>query len=326
LARHFVYILLGIIVRGTDAEARIVRALHWLAAWLIAAGLIAGAADVPERRTPATAGGYVVLEADFHNHSFPGDWSTIAPWDVILEARRAHLDVIALTGHNHVWSGALGHWLSRYLDTPIVLEGEEIVGPPPHYHLLGIGIHSTIGWRASAAEAVDEIHRQGGVAIAAHPIRAYSRSYDAAARQRLDGAEVLHPVVYERARLGDELRDFYSQGNYAAIGDSDYRGIGPAGICRTLIFARERSERGVLEAIRERHTVVYGQGRYYGDPALIELAKQQPSLIDDPDGRESNAILGARRIVGGLGLGLAVILGPTGFWRRLRKPAPHRLS
>jgi hypothetical protein len=264
--------------------------------------------------------GYQILAADFHNHSFPGDWATLAPWDVIFEARRENLDVIALTSHNHVWAGQLGHWMAHFIGAPLVIEGEEIVGPAPHYHLLAIGIHSTIDWRKSAADAIDEIHRQGGVAIAAHPVGAFSLGYDSAAMMQLDGAEVLHPMVYQIDRWAAELRDFYSSGTYAAIGDSDYRGLGQAGICRTFIFVRGRSERGVLDAIRERHTVVYGQGRYYGDPKLIELAKQR-QLSLDAEGPFVNRFSAFRRIAGGLGLCMMILLGPTGFRRRGQKTA-----
>ena len=288
--------------------------LRGLAALLLAAALMAVAAGMPQPRAAVAAEGYQVLAADFHNHSFPGDWATLAPWDVMYEAQRSHLDVVALTSHNHVWAGLLGRFLARGFDAPLILAGEEIVRPAPHYHLLAIGIHSSIDSRMSAGDAIDEIHRQGGVAIAAHPIHAYSSNYDAAARPRLDGAEVLHPVAYEDEKLAGELREFYSSGNFAAIGDSDYRGLGAAGICRTLVFVRERTEQGVLDAIRERHTVVFGQGRYYGDPQLIELVKRQPSLlIDVPDPRAVNGYSAFSRIAGGVGLFMLILLGPGGL-------------
>jgi len=45
------------------------------------------------------------------------------------------------------------------------------------------------------------------------------------------------------------------------------------GFCRTYVFARDASQDAVLEAIREKRTVVFGpEGRAYGDPALIDLA------------------------------------------------------
>lgn len=51
-------------------------------------------------------------------------------------------------------------------------------------------------------------------------------------------------------------------------------------MCRTFLFVREVTEAGVLEAIRERRTVVYGgpDMKAYGDPALIRLAEADGRL------------------------------------------------
>lgn len=294
--------------RGSNGYA--VSILRWLSGLLLAAAMLAGAlAHAPSAHEIPRCDGYYVLAADLHLHSLPGDWAALAPWDDILEARRARLDVIALTSHNHVWAGLLGHWMARYFDTPMVLVGEEIVGPRGHYHMVAVGIHSTIDWRKSAADAIDEIHAQGGVAIAAHPMASVWASYDARAMQHLDGAEVLHPMVYFSRQLAGEMRAFYARGTFAAIGDSDYRGLGPAGVCRTYIFARERTEQGVLDAIRARRTVVYDQGVYYGEQAFIDLARRDSLVsVAQADGvRPSDPLIAVARLAGTSGLVLAIL-------------------
>jgi hypothetical protein len=283
--------------------------LRWLSALLLATGMLAGMMGHPSARVPPRSDGYYVLTADLHLHSLPGDWAALAPWDDILEARRAQLDVIALTSHNHVWAGLVGHWLARKFDTPMVLVGEEIVGPGTHYHLLAVGIHSSIGWRQSAAEAIDAIHRQGGVAIAAHPMASLWHNYDARALQNLDGSEVLHPLTYFSRELAGEMREFYQRGNFAALGSSDYRGLGPAGLCRTYIFARQRTEQGVLEAIRARHTIVYDQGVYYGEQTFIDLARRDHLVsLEEADGvRPVSPWRNVARFAGTGGLLLAIL-------------------
>ena len=55
-------------------------------------------------------------------------------------------------------------------------------------------------------------------------------------------------------------------------------GRGPLGVCRTYVFTQDTSEQGILDAIRERRTVVYDRGQVYGDPALIRLAAQDGRL------------------------------------------------
>jgi hypothetical protein len=245
---------------------------------LVLIALAAGTlSDTPRKNPIVVLGGYRVLEADFHIHSFPLSWALLGPFDTVEEARRQGLDVIAMTPHNLIWVAEVGRWFSRLTGGPTVLVGEEIVSP--RYHLLAIGIHSTIRWQQSAASAIDEVHKQGGIAIAAHPVKAYWRGYDADAMQKLDGAEVLHPLAYESAERYGELQEFYWHAHVTAIGDSDFHGLGPMGLCRTFVFAQDDSESAVLDALRSGHTVVYDRdGHAFGDPQLMALAAQDPQF------------------------------------------------
>jgi hypothetical protein len=180
-----------------------------------------------------------------------------------------------MTPHNHTWVAKVGQWFSRISHGPIVLVGEEIHSTG--YHVLAIKINKTIPWRQSAGSAIDEVHRQGGVAIAAHPISSYS-AYDDEALKKLDAAEVVHPVALRDQGLAAELRQFFGRGRFTAIGDTDYH-IGPMspqvgvmGLCRTFVFVREPTEDGIVAALREGRTIVYDRDRVYGDPSLIRLA------------------------------------------------------
>ena len=105
-------------------------------------------------------GGYQVLAGDFHLHSLPFDGATLMPWDVVIEARRRGLQVIALTGHNHTVTAKIGRWFSEVTGGPLVLVGEEIVTPP--WDLIAVGIEDTVDWRGTIADAAAAIHRQGG--------------------------------------------------------------------------------------------------------------------------------------------------------------------
>jgi hypothetical protein len=155
--------------------------------------------------------------------------------------------------------------------------GEEVVSPG--HHILAIGIKNTIRWKQSATSVIDQVHRLGGVAIAAHPVSVYWPGFDAEAMGKLDGAEVLHPVAYTRDGAHRQLQEFYARGRFTAIGDSDFHGLGPMGLCRTFVFVREDSEPAILEALRTGHTVVFDRdGRAYGDLELIHLAAQDRRL------------------------------------------------
>jgi hypothetical protein len=248
------------------------RLAGWISGCLLVAAFAVGSfEDRVPKSVPITMGGDRVLAGDFHVHSFPLSWATLSPWDTVIEAQRQGLDVIAMTGHNNVWVAKVGRWYSRRVGGPTVLVGEEVIATK--YHLLALGIEETIGWRQNAASAIAEVHRQGGIAIAAHPISKYWEAFDEEAMRSLDGAEVVHPLIYAREKAHRELPQFYARKRMTAVGDSDYHGLGPMGLCRTYVFAADDSEGAVIAALRSGHTVVYMRdGHAYGDPDLVLLA------------------------------------------------------
>jgi predicted metal-dependent phosphoesterase TrpH len=243
----------------------------WIPASLML-GLIAGTvADRPRDREPLMSGDYVVLSGDFHLHSGLTSGGTMTPWGLVGEALRQDLDVVAITGHNEAWSGQAARVFSRFVAGPIVLAGEEVTSATQD--LIAVGIHSTVSPYLPLSEQIAQIHQQGGVAIAAHPLAQYHGPYrDAGAIDRIDGTEVCHPVIYERQESAEELFEFARTTRATPIGSSDFHASGRVGTCRTFLFADEATERGVLQAIRERRTVVYANGRAFGDPQFVQTA------------------------------------------------------
>jgi hypothetical protein len=282
------------------------------------AGLLAPSPQLSSKLgTPLTLGGYRVLAGDFHIHMFPLDEATLSPWDVVLEAKRRGLDVIALTGHNQVWTAKIGRWFSRLISMitggPLVLAGEEIIAPS--YHMIAVGIEHSVDWRGTAAQSIAEIHRQGGVAIAAHPLRSFWAAYDDAAMLGLDGAEVLHPAAFESPEFADDPREFYLRKPLTAIGSSDFHGIGPPGFSRTYVFVKEVSDQSVLDALRERRTVAVDRdGRSYGDAGLIRLAEAKGGLPRSGVVAETGGWSGLSRITALAGMLAALLRGfKSGF-------------
>lgn len=238
---------------------------------------VAGTAtDVAPASQSRVMGGYYVLAADFHVHSFPMTWSTLAPWDTVIEARHQGLDVIAMTPHDQIWPARIGRWFAQAIGGPLVIVSEEVTSR--RYHLLAVGVRTRVAANADLAAVIDEIHRQGGIAIAAHPYEGYWPAYDARVLGKLDAAEVVRPEAQQDERLASQLRAFFGRAPLTAIGDSDYHGLGTLGYSRTYVFARTWTDQGVLEAIREGRTVVYDRDRAFGDPAMIALAAQNGGL------------------------------------------------
>ena len=236
-----------------------------------------GASPPPER------GGYQVIEADFHVHSHAGD-GMVSPFGLVLLARQKGLQALAITDHNQVFGAKAGRWFSQMIGGPTVLVGEEITAPG--FHMIGLGLNQRVTWKQSAAEAIDAIHRQGGVAIAAHPGRKYEQAFGSVIRE-LDGAEVMHPLVYSSSDREREMRDFSERARASghvltAVGSSDYHWFNSLGICRTYVFARNGDETEIRDALRAARTVVYDRdGNAFGKPELIKLLMEQPITRDE---------------------------------------------
>jgi len=302
--------------------------LSRVATLALAVGVVAGTiADRPWRNPPLTLGGYRVLAVDFHTHSSMWSDGALTPWGLVLEAERQGLDAIAITAHNETWDARVGRRFSRMIGGPVVLVGEEIARPS--YHLIAAGISTTISFMQSAASAADDVHRQGGVAIAAHPGRGFWRGFDLAAMTRLDGWEICHPSVLAseswRDRVQEELEQFAARraAPMTAIGSSDFHGFGPMGLCRTYVFAADASEQAILDAVRARRTVVYGRGgRVYGDPSLVRLAAGAGGFRDREPAREPAGWLDWVSRIGGVA-GLAGLA--TGRRPRARPAGPALL-
>jgi len=227
--------------------------------------------------------GYQVLSGDFHVHAFVGDGG-IPPWMLQRHAARVGLDVIAITNHNQTLAGRLGRSSAQRLG-PLVLVGEEITGRD--YHLIGIGIERPVDWHQSARSAIADVHAQGGVAIAAHPMHGFD-GYDAVALADLDGVEAAHRDALSSA-MALQFEEFYQRAlarnrEIAAIGSSDFHTSGPMGLCRTYLLVRERSEVGVIEAIRDGRTVGRCESsRLRGRPELVHLFEPYRDVLAPPD-------------------------------------------
>jgi len=282
---------------------------------LVFIGLAAGTvSDRPQLQPPVQRDKYWVLAADLHVHSFLGD-GELAPWDLALEARRRGLHVLAITNHNQVLAAKIGRSFSRLVGGTIVLVGEEITAPG--FHIIAVGIEKPIGWRHSAAEVAGEIHRQNGVAIAAHPTKEFWRSFDEKALGALDGTEVMSPMAYTKEWRWKEMPAFYRRFHQiglrpAAIGSSDYHILSLVGLCRTYVFAHQNSEAGVLDALRAGRTVVYDvEGKAWGDPAMIELLEHAPLEPERDRLHEQGHLAELSRVCGWLGMVCLIALGST---------------
>jgi hypothetical protein len=252
------------------------RTVAWAA---VIGGLVAGSlAASPSEVTPRQAGGYWVLDADFHVHGFVGD-GALAPWALRREAQRAGLEVFALTNHNQTITARIARRLTAASPGPIVLVGQEVTNRD--YHISAVGIESTIDAEQPAARVIEDIHAQGGVAIANHPESVkYTAAYDDRALRSLDGFERTHPVIYASPATTTSFAAFAARvtavnPEAAFIGSSDYHAGGTPGWCRTYVLARRRTAASVIEAVRDGRTVAAdSDGKLFGPPEYVDLVRR----------------------------------------------------
>lgn len=255
--------------------AVVMTGARWAGAALAAAGLAAGSAidTRPPLAAPVVAGGYHVIAADFHVHAFPGD-GALPPWELAREASRRGLHAIVVSNHNQTFAARLGN---RAAGLPLLIPAQEIT--TPRFHLIAAGITRTVDWRQPELDIVRDVHAQGGVVIAAHPVRVSWKGGDAMLAA-IDAAEVAHPLTGMVDTGRDELTAFFTRAravnrDLAPIGSSDFHLVAPLGVCRTYVFASAPTRDGVLDAIRAGRTVAEDQdGVLYGDPALTLLLDQ----------------------------------------------------
>jgi hypothetical protein len=236
----------------------------------LAIGIAIGTlSDRTPPRVPIRSGDFWILAGDFHVHAFPGD-GVLTPFSLREEAARAGLDVIAVVNHNAFAAPRLIPWMSTSEDLPLVIASEEVTHSD--FHLIAVGIDRRIRPELPVSRTVAAVHNAGGVAIAAHPGRNFP-AYDDAALSAVDGTEVARAE-----RREDYRRDYIDaferarrlNPHVAPIGSSDFHVTPALGASRTFLFVRERTQAGVLDAIRAGRTVAENdRGEMFGDPSLI---------------------------------------------------------
>jgi hypothetical protein len=214
--------------------------------------------------------GYVTMKCDFHMHTVFSDgnvWPTVR----IDEALRDGLDAIAITDHleynprkdfipvdhNAAWKIGENYALKRNL---ILVHGAEITRdmPPGHLNALFISDASLIA-KDSVWEAVEEAVKQGAFIQWNHPGWKV---------QQVDGIprmSEIHKKLLSRGWLNGI--EFFNDTEYylALMGNSDNHGSisedysNPENINRpmTLVFAREKSQEALKEALFAGRTMVW---------------------------------------------------------------------
>jgi hypothetical protein len=214
---------------------------------------------------------------DCHVHSLASNGGELTPEQLVAAARAAGLDFIAITEHN----SAAAH------DVPgphglLVVPGQEVTTRTGHWLALGIAPGQVVDWRYGLRDDVvdrhlDEVHRSGGLCVAAHPYAPYPTGAFLYPYRGFDVVEVWNgpwrsDVPWQAdneaalAEWGRGLAAAVHGGAWLpAMGNSDTHLAGQIGVPHTVVRAEELSAAGVLAGIRAGRT-------WIAESAAVDLA------------------------------------------------------
>ena len=249
--------------------------------------------------------GYLTLKCDFHQHTVFSDGS-VWPDIRVKEAIRDGLDAISLTDHieyqphkediphpdrNRSYQVAKESAKNHDL---LVINGSEITRSMPPGHANAIFLEDANKLLVDdSIEVFREAKKQGAFIFWNHP-HWTSQAEDGIAKLTdihkllineglLDGIEVVNDVTYS-----DEALQIALDNNLTIMGTSDIHGLidwqynVPHGGHRpvTLVFAQERSEKGLKEGLENRRTAVWFNNTLIGKSEyLVPLIKQCISVV-----------------------------------------------
>ncbi|WP_161271793.1 MULTISPECIES: CehA/McbA family metallohydrolase [unclassified Streptomyces] len=211
----------------------------------------------------AVGRGAAWYRGDCHVHSLHSD-GELSPEELVVRARAARLDFIATTEHNS--AAAPGVWGHLAADDFLILLGEEVTTKTGHWLALGLDPGEVVDWNHQVRDGLvdkclDQVHRAGGLCVAAHPHAPYPSGDFMFPFLGFDVVEVWNGLwTSDRpwnadneaalAEWGRSLATDLRTGSWRpAMGNSDTHLEGQIGIPHTVVFAEELSTEAVLAGI-----------------------------------------------------------------------------
>ncbi len=123
--------------------------------------------------------------------------SVLRPKELVAAAKLFQLDGIVITEHNWAWEKWEIEELKQEAEAEdlVILRGQEVrtyTEGKLEGDILVFGFYEPLDREISCGELLELVHKQGGVAVAAHPFREGLGIGEAVYSQPLDGIEVLN--------------------------------------------------------------------------------------------------------------------------------------
>ncbi|MFC4246664.1 PHP domain-containing protein [Natribaculum luteum] len=184
-----------------------------------------------------------MIEADLHIHTSKSYDSLQSPEIVARYAEQAGLDAIAITDHNAY--GAHEEVRSK-TDSVLVIPGQEI-RTSDYDDLVGLFLDQPVE-STTFTSAIDEIHRQDGIAILPHPYRKVSE-YPRSLLHQVDAIERINARSKEKNNAA--AGELAAESTLPTVGGSDAHTPWEIGRARTRIEAATLSPAALKTALLE---------------------------------------------------------------------------
>lgn len=220
---------------------------------------------------------YVMLKASFHTHTTYSD-GFYSPQDVVEMYRDAGYDCIAITDHNTTAGVSEAKIFGSFYDM-VIIGGEEVSyffpdGTP--MHIVALFINNTVNpGTYNVSWYFEQIHLQSGLGEVAHPW-VYTPEWDIT----FNWTETKwFPYWNEPYIDGFELSPNWSNttfnmildhGNFITFNHDYHSGTIPT-TYYTLVFATEKSEAGVKEALLQQRLVCVSGSKVWGTSEALAL-------------------------------------------------------
>ncbi|MBR6793397.1 MAG: CehA/McbA family metallohydrolase [Clostridia bacterium] len=180
------------------------------------------------------------IKADLHTHTDASIDGRQTLRELLAAAKKRGLDAIAVTDHNYFQA------LPKEEEI-LLIPGCEFSTDEGHITGLFLEEAPMVKPMQTAAQAIDEIHRCGGIAVLAHP---YQKVFERTVPQGIDAIETANaraPYKYKGANiLAYALAD---ENKLPGVGGSDAHSIHEVGNAYTEITAQEKTLPALKAAI-----------------------------------------------------------------------------
>lgn len=195
---------------------------------------------------------------DTHIHSEYSPDSKAKLEDIFKVAKNRNLDIIAISDHNTVDGSKEAQRLTKNDDLLVIpsLEISSLEG-----HILGFGCQENIKRDLPAAETIDLVHEQGGLAIIPHPYCFYRHGLLCKSDYRdlkIDAIETKN-ARFIVGYCNRKAKNLSKKESIPGLGASDAHYWKFVGDCYSLIEC-EKDIDSVLKAIKKGNVKAQGKG------------------------------------------------------------------